>query len=106
MRLVEVVQATFWQAQMKDGTIIRGGKDDSYAGARISAVDPAKLKMLEIAHNTYGDKYYAPYNRWYHCEEKCVVTTPTYPLQYSMLCGRIVVIDYDAMTGLLKLDEI
>lgn len=91
---------------MKDGTIIRGGLNDSYAGANISAVDPSKLKLLEIISNTYTDKYYSPYKRWYHCVGTCVVFTPTYPLQYSMEGGSIVLIDYDTVTGLLVLDEI
>lgn len=96
-------QATYWYAQLYDGTKLRGGQRQKYENdLNINAVPVEQLKILSLVHNTYTDTYYAPWKTWYHNGKPFEFM---YPSQYRMEDGSVVTIDLDSETGLLKLDQ-
>jgi hypothetical protein len=59
-------QATMWQAQLPDGSKLRGGQTNLYPDDQNVAVVPVELvKIFSISHNTFTHTYYVPLKTWY-----------------------------------------
>lgn len=59
-------QATMWQAQLADGSKMRGGQTNLFPDdLNVSAVPTEHIKVFTIGHNTYSDTYFAPVATWY-----------------------------------------
>jgi inorganic pyrophosphatase len=96
-------QATYWYAQLYDGTKMSGGRSHRYeTDLNINAVPVEQLKVLSMVHNTYTDTYYAPWDTWYHDGKPFEFL---YPSQYQMQDGSVVTIDFDDETGYLVLTQ-
>jgi hypothetical protein len=101
--VIEPKQATYWQAQLVDGTVMRGGQRHYYPNQPIVEMVPAEaIKVFAIAHNTFTDQYYQPWDQWYLNR---VASTPTYPMVYRMADGSILTVNQDSITGVLKLTQ-
>lgn len=96
-------QATYWQAQLNDGTRMRGGQRHLFSDdLNVAAVPVELIKTFTIAHNTYCYTYYAPYKIWYK-DGKAVPFT--YPAEFTMGDGSLLIVDKDAATNYLKLTQ-
>lgn len=97
-------QATYWYAQLTDGTKLRGGQQHKYENdLNINAVPIELLKILSLVHNTYTDTYYQPWDTWY-TDGKPVQYL--YPTEYTMQDGSIVTLDIDHENQTLKLTQV
>lgn len=96
-------QATYWYAQLVDGTKIQGGQQHIYPTQPNVAVVPVEaLRIFCIAHNTFTDQYYQPWDQWYISR---VATKVVYPLVYQLQDGSILTVNQDVKTGLLILTQ-
>ena len=96
-------QATFWQAQLNDGTRMRGGQRNLFLDdLNVAAVPVDIMKTFTIAHNTYCFTYFAPLNTWYKDGK---VSTFSYPAEFAMQDGSILIVNKDDTTNLLKLTQ-
>lgn len=96
-------QATYWQAQLVDGTVMRGGQRHNSPNQPVVESVPAEaIKVFAIAHNTYSDQYYAPWNKWYINRIESPVV---YPMVYQMADKSILTINQDADTNVLILSQ-
>lgn len=96
-------QATYWQAQLVDGTVIRGGQRHTYPNQYVVENVPAEaIKVFAIAHNTYSDQYYAPWDKWYLAR---VEADPNYPMIYQMADQSILTVNQDPETKVLILSQ-
>jgi hypothetical protein len=94
-------QATYWYAQLVDGSKMRGGQQQVYPNdANVGVVPVEALKVFSIVHNTFSDQYYQPWDKWYINRVDTIVS---YPLQYQMQDGSILTINKDKATNLLIL---
>lgn len=101
--MTEPKQATYWQAQLVDGTVMRGGQRHLYPNQPVVESVPAEaIKVFAIAHNTYSDQYYAPWNKWYINRIESAVV---YPLVYQMADKSILTINQDHTTNALILAQ-
>lgn len=97
------IQATYWQAQLNDGTRMRGGQRNLfYDDLNVEAVPIDIMKTFTIAHNLYCYTYFAPLKTWYKDGK---VVPFTYPAEFTMADGSILIVDKDATTSLLKLTQ-
>ena len=95
--------ATYWRAQLVDGTIITGGQRHKYpTQATVEMVPAEAIKVFAIAHNTYTDQYYAPWDKWYLNR---IESIPEYPLQYRMQDQSILTVNQDPETRVLILTQ-
>lgn len=96
-------QATYWYAQLVDGSKIQGGQQHIYPNQPNIAVVPMQtLKIFSVVHNTYSDQYYQPWDQWYIAR---VAQEVQYPLVYQMSDGSILTINQDLETGLLVMTQ-
>lgn len=88
-----MVQATMWQAQLTDGSKLRGGQTNFFStDVNVSAVPLDQLKVFTIGHNTFADTFYAPTGVWYK-NGKPWTTRPAI-VEYTMQDGSILTVDY------------
>jgi hypothetical protein len=59
-------QATMWQAQLVDGTKLRGGQTNLFSDDQnVAAVPLDQIKIFSVSHNTFTHTYYVPLKVWY-----------------------------------------
>jgi hypothetical protein len=96
-------QATYWYAQLVDGTKIQGGQQHLYPNQpNVSIVPSQAIRIFCIAHNTYTDQYYQPWDQWYIAR---IETKVTYPLLYQLSDGSVLKVNQDPKTKLLILTQ-
>ncbi|MBW3113482.1 hypothetical protein KYJ26_16635 [Bacillus sp. MCCB 382] len=84
---------------------MRGGQrlsSPNQPGAELIPVET--LKIFSIAHNTYVDTYYQPWDQWY-INRIATAQDGLYPLTYRMSDGSILTVNMDEETGLLDLSQ-
>ncbi|MFC5528467.1 hypothetical protein [Cohnella yongneupensis] len=95
-------QATMWQAQLADGTKMRGGQTNIFPDdLNVGAVPIDQMKTFTVSHNTFAYTYYAPTKKWYKDGK---LTTFAYPTEFGMQDGSLLTIDFAA--GLLVLTQV
>jgi inorganic pyrophosphatase len=98
-----MIQATYWQAQLNDGTKMRGGQTNlRETDTNVAAVPIDQIKVFTVTHNTFAWSYFAPTKTWYKDGKPA---TLVYPTEFIMQDGSVVTIDKDVATGLLKLTQ-
>jgi hypothetical protein len=95
-------QATMWQAQLTDGSKLRGGQTNLFPDdLNVSAVPVEQIKVFTIAHNTFSDTYYAPTRTWYKNGKPWTDRTAT--VEYLMQDGSLLTVTQ--LTGGLSLTQ-
>ncbi|WP_134682575.1 hypothetical protein [Brevibacillus migulae] len=98
-----IIEATNWQAQLKDGSRLRGGQSNlMYYDVNVGAVPIDQMIIFSVGHNTGCFTYYVPTKTWYYDGK---VTDFAYQKQFSMYDGSILTVDIDKETGLLNLTQ-
>lgn len=91
--MIVMVQATMWQAQLTDGSKLRGGQTNFFASdVNVSAVPLDQVRVFTIAHNTFSDTLYVPTGVWYK-NGKPWTTRPEI-VEYTLQDGSILTVDY------------
>ena len=70
------IQATKWQAQLKDRSILTGGGGYAW-DVNVSAVPVDQIALFSVIHNEWTYTYYAPLNQWYKAVSYTHLTLPT-----------------------------
>lgn len=100
-----MIQATMWQAQLTDGSKMRGGQSHLFStDTNVAAVPVDQIKVFTVAHNTFAHTFYAPTKNWY--KDGKVWPDYVYPTQYTLQDGSVLTVEFDEETGLLKLTQV
>lgn len=98
-----MTEATYWQAQLTDGTKMRGGQTNLFPDdLNVSAVPVEQIKVFSICHNTFTDTYYAPAKTWYKNGKPWTGRPQT--VEYVMQDGSVLSVTQQS-NGLLALTQ-
>lgn len=85
--------ATMWQAQLSDGSKLRGGQTNFFVSdANVSAVPLDQVKVFTISHNTYSDTLFVPTGVWYKNGKPWTIRPPI--VEYTLQDGSVLTVDY------------
>lgn len=98
------MQATYWQAQLTDGSKLRGGQQNLFIyDVNVSAVPIDQMKLFSVVHNTYTWTYYVPTKTWYKDGKSAPFA---YPAEFIMGDGSLLTVNKNVSTDLLELTQI